>query len=77
MKCELLNSSTGHFEDSTVVSVYCPRERMERLHFDRADASEVVSSFVHAMKLTRGKGLTAVQPLEPETFLQGLPARVG
>jgi hypothetical protein len=44
-------------------------EELERIHFDRADASDVVSSFVHAMKLSRGKGLGAVQPLTPEDFL--------
>jgi hypothetical protein len=69
VKSELLNTASGHFEDATVVSVYCPREKMERIHFDRADASDVVSSFVHAMKLSRGKGLGAVQPLAPEDFL--------
>lgn len=59
----LLNSASGHFEETTILSVYCPREKMESVGWDLVDASDLVESLAHHMKLKRGKGFTAVEPL--------------
>lgn len=59
----------------TVLSVFCPRERIDRIDFERADASEVVTTLAHSMKFSRGKGIAAVQPLDPEPFLATGPYR--
>lgn len=59
----LLNSASGHFEETTILSVYCPREKMESVAWDFVDASDLVESLAHHMKLKRGKGFTAVEPL--------------
>ena len=61
----LLNSTTGHHEKSTVLSVYCPREAMEKINFLNADPSDVVESFKYLMKFTRSKGVAAVTPINP------------
>ena len=61
----LLNSTTGHHDNSTVVSVYCPREAMGKINFVNADPSDVVESFKHSMKFTRSKGVAAVTPINP------------
>jgi hypothetical protein len=60
----LLNPATGHFEDAPVLSVYCPRERLERINFDNADASEVILTMRNAMTFRRGKGMDRVEPLQ-------------
>jgi hypothetical protein len=59
----LLNSASGHFEDAAVLSVYCPRERLERINFANADASEAIRTMRHAMSFKRGKGMDRVEPL--------------
>ena len=64
-----LNTATGHIENATFVSVFCERSAMERINFAQADASAVVSSFDHVMKLTRGKDLSPVEPLNIESYL--------
>jgi hypothetical protein len=61
---QLLNPATGHLEDAPVLSVYCPREKLDRVNFASVDASELVGSLLHVMRFTRGKGMAAVQPLD-------------
>lgn len=60
----LLNSSTGHFEQAPILSVYCPREKMEQVGWEQVDASDLIECLVHAMRVRRGKGFVAIQPLE-------------
>ena len=62
--CEVLNSATGHFDDAAILSVYCPRDGVSSINFELADASDVVSSFVHRMKLSKGKGMLPVERLD-------------
>lgn len=66
--CSLLNSATGHFERTTILSVYCPRDRFTVTDFDRVDASDMVSSLRHEMAFRRGKGFSSVQTLSLETM---------
>jgi hypothetical protein len=56
----LLNTATGQFEARTILSVACPRDRLARVDWDRVDASDLVSSLLHQMKVKRGKGFAAV-----------------
>lgn len=60
----LLNSATGHFEPTPVLSVYCPRERFATLNFVRADASDVVTSLRNSMRFQRSKGMERVELLQ-------------
>jgi hypothetical protein len=60
---QLLNTASGHFEPSTIVSVLCPREKLESVDWDRVDASDLVGSLLHRMKMKRGKGFSAVERL--------------
>ena len=56
----LLNKATGHFEDAPILSVYCPREKFERVNFDSVDASDLVTTLRHEMQFSKTKGLAAV-----------------
>lgn len=60
----LLNPASGHFEDAAVLSVFCPRDRLERINFEGADASEAIRTMRHAMSFKRGKGMDRVEPLQ-------------
>ncbi|MEQ9150885.1 MAG: hypothetical protein RLO06_05290 [Parvibaculum sp.] len=61
----MLNTATGHEEPRVILSVFCVRAPMSRINFARADASDVVSTFVHAMRFKRSKGLEPVDALDP------------
>ncbi|MEZ4336468.1 MAG: hypothetical protein R3B82_07570 [Sandaracinaceae bacterium] len=60
----LLNTSNGHFEQTTILSVYCPREKLESVGWEQVDASDLIGSLMHAMKVRRGKGFGAVAHFE-------------
>jgi hypothetical protein len=65
------NPATGHLEDTCVLSVYCPRDKLDRVNFQSVDASELVGSLLHAMRFSRGKGMSAVQPLDAGPIVAG------
>lgn len=60
---QLLSKRSGHFEDAAILSVYCPREKMERVNFGTVDASDLVSSLHHEMAFSKTRGLAAITPL--------------
>jgi len=61
---QLLNPATGHLEDAPVLSVYCPRDRLDQVNFASVDASDLVGSLLHTMRFSRGKGMAAIQPID-------------
>lgn len=67
VRAPLLDTRTGIVQDVVVLSVLCPADRLSqgRVNFDRVDASDLVTTFQHAMKLARGKGLQAVDSVAP------------
>ncbi len=67
VRAPLFDSRTGTTSDVLVLSVLCPAEIINgvRINFARVDASDLVSSFRHEMKLTRGKGFMPVQSIMP------------
>jgi hypothetical protein len=67
---ELLNTQTGHIEESPVLSVMIPRITLEKLNFDSIDCSDSMSNFVHNMKFRKTKGFDVVDKISPEHFDQ-------
>jgi len=60
---ELLDSSTGHIEETPILSVYVPRDTIGRLNLARVDASDAMANFSHNMNFLKTKGFKAVKPL--------------
>lgn len=69
----VLDTSTGHTPDTVVLSVFCPSSRLSdgRVNFAMVDASDLVSTFKHSMKLVRGKGFRPVEALAPSRAMLG------
>ncbi len=67
VRAPVFDARTGLTPDELVLSVLCPAEVLNgaRINFARVDASELVSSLRHEMKLTRGKGFLPVQSIMP------------
>lgn len=64
---EVLNTSTGHLEEVTILSVKIPRDTLEKLIFDTIDSSDAMANFVHNMKFRKTKGFEAVEKIIPQT----------
>ncbi len=64
-QAETLNTSTGHIEETRVLSVFVPRNTMARMNLGMVDASDAMSNFVHNMKFLKTKGFHAIEPVSP------------
>ena len=62
---EMLNTSTGHIEETAILSLFVPRDTMGRLNLGRVDASDAMSNFVHNMKFMKTKGFQLIEPVAP------------
>lgn len=67
VRAPVLDTRTGHCPEVVVLSVFCPTDRLTdpRVNFARVDASDFVSTFLHKMRLTKGKGFQQVESLPP------------
>ncbi|MCB0990105.1 MAG: hypothetical protein KDB16_03935 [Acidimicrobiales bacterium] len=59
---DLLNSTTGHKEQSIILSVIFARPTLDSLNMDSVDPSDSMVNFVHTMDFRRTKGFNAVEP---------------
>ena len=66
----LLNSSTGHLEDTPILSVILPEDTISRLNLDRIDPSDSMENFVHNMSFSKTKGFQSVEKLEIDKFIK-------
>lgn len=62
---EILNQSTGHMENTPIVSALLVRKTMEKLNFDKIDCSDSFRNFVHNMGFKRSSGFSAVEKVSP------------
>ena len=62
---ELLNTSTGHFEKQTILSVCMPKETIQRLNFELLDPSDSLENFVHQMNFKQTKGFSPIKKIKP------------
>lgn len=60
---EVLNSKTGHQEETPILSVAIPRKALARLSFESLDPSDSMSNFVHNMKFKKTSGFSPVEKL--------------
>lgn len=64
---EMLNTSTGHIEESPILSMFVPRSTVGRLNLTRVDASDAMSNFSHNMKFVKTRGFRPVEPITAPT----------
>ena len=62
---ELLNTSTGYFEEKPILSVAIPKETLSRLNFELLDPSDAMDNFIHRMKFLQTKGFSPIERILP------------
>lgn len=60
----MLNPQTGHQEWTPILSVQFVRDTFMRLNLTGIDPSDAMRNFRHAMRFSKTKGFSAVDPLE-------------
>ncbi|HEX6431704.1 MAG TPA: hypothetical protein VF008_28635 [Niastella sp.] len=63
---ELVNSSTGHLEQQTILSVAMPKTTLDKLNFGTIDPSDSMKNFKHNMKFSKTAGFSVVPNIQPE-----------
>ncbi len=56
----VLNTSTGHNEDITILSVNYDRIKLNKLNFATIDPSNSMQNFIHNMKFLKTSGFKSV-----------------
>lgn len=59
----MLNTATGHLEDTIILSVKIPRATLRKLNLSAVDASDCMQNFIHNMSFRKTKGFLGVQSL--------------
>lgn len=65
----LLNTQTGKKEDTPIVSVLIPIERLSDLNFDKIDPSDSMKNFIHNMNFKKTQGFNGVEKINFEKYL--------
>lgn len=63
---ELLNSQTGHLEESPILSVAVSRSTIEHLNLEAIDPSDSMDNFKHNMSFKKTKGFERVERVDPD-----------
>jgi hypothetical protein len=63
---EIVNSTTGHLEQQTILSVAMPRLTLNKLNFETIDPSDSMKNFKHTMKFSKTAGFSIVPNIQPE-----------
>jgi len=64
----LVNSSTGHLEEQSILSAVIPRRTFESLNLDLIDPSDSMKNFVHRMDFKSTTGFRPVERFLAEEF---------
>jgi len=59
-KANMLNTSTGHKEDQTILSVSYDLAGLKRLNFKTLDCSDSLANFPHIMKFSKTNGFSPI-----------------
>jgi len=62
---DLLNTKTGHLEESAILSACISRRTLQSLNMDFIDPSDSMSNFIHNMSFKKTKGFESVSRVEP------------
>lgn len=68
----LLNSSNGHIEEQTILSVMIPRTTLNLLNFETLDPSDSMKNFNHNMSFSKQKGFNTVENLDIEMLINNI-----
>lgn len=68
---DLLNQSTGHLEQQTILSVLIPKTTLNTLNFDKIDPSDSMKNFKHNMKFSKTNGFGVVSNLSHNNLTKG------
>lgn len=60
---DMLNTSTGHIEKQVILSIYFPKENLEKINWDYIDPSDALSNFSHNIKFTKSGGFKPVEKI--------------
>lgn len=63
-KGSIMNTSTGNYEEKTIVSVKINRPKLAVLNFDLLDPSDSMSNFEHRMDFKKTEGFKPVEDLQ-------------
>lgn len=63
-QASMLNSRTGHLEDTPILSVFFVRETLSKLRLGNIDPSDALGNFVHQMKFKRTNGFERIEALK-------------
>jgi hypothetical protein len=63
----MLNTNTGHQEDTPILSTRFVRETFRRLNLKGLDPSDAMPNFVHVMDFKRGRGFSRIDALKRPT----------
>jgi hypothetical protein len=63
---EMVNSSTGHLEQQTILSVAMPKTTLNKLNFETIDPSDSMKNFKYNMKFSKTAGFSMVPNILPE-----------
>jgi hypothetical protein len=61
----MLDPSSGHLKDQSILSLVVPRQTLETLRFEALDPSEALRNFNHRMDFKKTKGFASIEPLTP------------
>ena len=65
---ELLNTTTGHLEDSPILSVFIPIQTLNKINLLNIDPSDSMSNFVCNMKFSKTKGFAPIEKLDIKNY---------
>jgi hypothetical protein len=65
---QMLDTSTGHLEALTILSVAMPKQTIEGMRFETVDPSDAMKLFPHRMGFKRAIGFSSVARLEPTEY---------
>jgi len=60
---DMLDASTGHIEETAILSVQFMRSTFEKLNLKNIDPSDALRNFKHSMDFKRSKGFEKITPL--------------
>ena len=63
---ELLNSKTGHLEETPILSLAVSRHTLESLNLESTDPSDSMVNFIHNMSFKKTKGFDPVKRINPD-----------
>jgi tetratricopeptide (TPR) repeat protein len=62
---KLLNTKTGHMEETPILSVAIPKKTIVSLNLDSIDPSDSLENFLHRMDFKKTKGFGAIERIRP------------